>query len=327
MRELVNTFPEQVKESIEIANAANLTICNKELKNVCISGLGGSGIGGTIVSQLTASSANLPIYVNKDYHIPGFVNDATLFIASSYSGNTEETLESLAQAQKAGAEIACITSGGKLKQIAEENNYNLIVIPAGLPPRAAFGYSSVQQFRLLSHYNIIDKIYLEDVTNVPTLLNENKESIIKEAEALTDALYDKIPVIYSEATFEGVGVRFRQQINENSKMLCWHHALPEMNHNELVSWAPEYKNCAVVLFRNQSDYSRTQTRMEFTKERVSPRASSVTEVWSKGNNLVERAYYLIYVGDWVSVLLAEKQGIDPVEVDIITKLKSTLAEQ
>ena len=326
MRNLIDKLPEQIKHAVEIAENANLKESTQKILNVCVSGLGGSGIGGTIVSQLTGGDATVPVFVNKDYSLPAFVNEQTLFIASSYSGNTEETLYALEKAQRAGAQIACITSGGKLKEIANENGYNCIVIPGGYPPRSAFGYSSVQLFRLFTHYNLIPKNYLEDLKKVYNHLITNKESIISEASSITDKLFEKLPIIYSDASFEGIGVRFRQQINENSKKLCWHHVLPEMNHNELVAWAPKYPNTAVILFRNEDDFYRTQKRMEFAKGQIEDSTSSFTEVWSKGDSIIERAYYLVYLGDWISLLLAEKQGIDPVEVDIIGNLKNQLAD-
>lgn len=326
MRNLIDKLPEQIKHAVEIAENAKLNEPNKTILNVCVSGLGGSGIGGTIVSQLTSGDTSVPVFVNKDYSLPAFVNEDTLFIASSYSGNTEETLFALEKAQKAGAQVACITSGGRLKKIAQEEGYNCIVIPGGYPPRSAFGYSSVQLFRLFTHYNLIPENYLKDLKKVCGHLVSNKEAIISEATSITDNLFGKLPIIYSDASFEGIGVRFRQQINENSKMLCWHHVLPEMNHNELVAWAPKYPNTAVVLFRNEGDFYRNQKRMEFAKIQIQKSTSSLTEVWSKGDSIIERAYYLVYLGDWVSLLLAEKQGIDPVEVDIIGDLKSQLAD-
>jgi glucose/mannose-6-phosphate isomerase len=325
MRNLVDKLPEQIADAVRIAQAAKLNPSKTEIQNVCISGLGGSGIGGTIVSQLTRDTAVAPIVVNKDYSIPAFVGRNTLFIASSYSGNTEETLSALEQAQNKGAEIACITSGGKLEDIATEKGYNIIKIPAGYPPRAAFGYSSVQQFKLLTHYQIISDQYMKQLENIANHLIVHKSEIIEAANQLTEQLCNSIPIIYSDSRFEGIAVRFRQQINENAKMLCWHHVIPEMNHNELVGWAPKYPNASVVIFRNVNDYSQTQKRMDFSRVRISESTNRVSEVWSKGTNDLEKAYYLVYLGDWVSVLLAEKNEIDPVEVDIITELKDKLA--
>lgn len=326
MRTLVDTLPNQVEEAIQIANKVRLKSNSTEILNVCISGLGGSGIGATIISQLTATEASIPVVVNKDYSIPSFVGKNTLFIASSYSGNTEETLAALKLAESKGAIIACVTSGGELLNTAKEKGYTLIEIPGGLPPRAAFGYSSIQLFRLFLHFGITSSSFMDDLKNVPAHMMAHKDEIVGLANDLTDKFFGKIPIIYSDAMFEGIGIRFKQQLNENSKMLAWHNVLPEMNHNELVGWAPKYEGISVVILRNDHDNYRTQKRMEITNELSSKSSSSVTEVWSKGANVMEKAYYLIYFGDWVSLLLAEKKEIDATEVDVITGLKNELAK-
>ena len=137
---------------------------------------------------------------------------------------------------------------------------------------------------------------------------------------------NKIPVIYADANYEGIAVRFRQQINENSKMLCWHHVIPEMNHNELVGWTTKNDDLAVVIFRNDDDYFRTQKRMEVNKTVFEKYTSTIIEIYSKGNSQLEKAMYLLHLGDWVSYLIAEKKGIDVVEVDVITHLKNELAK-
>src|SRR5437588_9197889 len=117
---------------------------------------------------------------------------------------------------------------------------------------------------------------------------------------VADFLYKKIPVIYAVDGYAGVATRFRQQINENSKMLCWHHVFPEMNHNELVGWTEKHEDVAVILLRNNDDYTRIQKRMEICKEIFSKYTSSIHEVWSKGNSHIEKAFYLIHFTDWIT---------------------------
>lgn len=326
MKKLIEDFSKHLSQSIDISNGTSLTDCNKKINNVLICGLGGSGIGGTVVSQIVANDAKLPITINKDYKIPAFVNEYTLVIACSYSGNTEETLEMLEQAEAKKAEITCITSGGKIESIAKNKNYNHIIIPGGNPPRAAFGLAFPTLFRLLSHYNIISENYTEQFNEAIELLDNEEENIIKSANEVANQLYGKIPVIYADAWFEGVAVRFRQQINENSKMLCWHHVIPEMNHNELVGWTEQNENLAVVLFRNNDDYYRTQKRMEINLSVIKKYTSTIIEIPSKGSTRLAKAMYLIHLGDWVSYILAEKNNVDVVEVDVITYLKSELAK-
>ena len=257
MNDYINDFTNHLKEAIEIGNNSGLKKNMKNFKNILICGLGGSGIGGTIVADIVSIKARIPIATTKDYSIPNFVNNETLVIACSYSGNTEETLSALKKCKQKNAEIAIITSGGKLKKIAKENNYNKILIPPGQPPRAMFGYAFTGLFYMLALYEIIDDSFKYDLKNAIELLNAEKPSIQKTALSLAEKLYKQTPVIYAANGFEGVAIRFRQQINENSKMLCWHHVVPEMNHNELLGWRTNINNLAVVCLRNKSDYKRT----------------------------------------------------------------------
>ncbi|HHZ65474.1 MAG TPA: bifunctional phosphoglucose/phosphomannose isomerase [Flavobacteriales bacterium] len=266
MKTLIENFSGQLSEAVKIGEAAELASCDKTLTNVLVSGLGGSGIGGTIVSQLTAGDANVPINVNKEYGIPKYISENSLVIISSYSGNTEETLQSMEYAISSGAEVACITSGGEVLKIAQENNLNHIVVPGGMPPRACLGYSLTQLLYLLDHYGITSYDFRNDLRASIDLLIQEEDNITEEAKKVAESLSNKIPIIYSTAGFEGVSIRFRQQLNENSKMLCWHHVFPEMNHNELVGWRNKSEDIAVVLLRNDSDPERVKTRVEICKD-------------------------------------------------------------
>jgi glucose/mannose-6-phosphate isomerase len=131
-------------------------------------------------------------------------------------------------------------------------------------------------------------------------------------------------VIYSAANVEAVAIRWRQQLNENSKVLCWHHVIPEMNHNELVGWRSSGK-FAVIILRNDTDYSRIQQRMNIAKNIISQYTPHIIEVYSKGESFLEKSLYLIHLGDWVSYYLAERKKVDPVEVNVIEYLKAELA--
>lgn len=326
MRGLIENFTQHITESLNISESANLAPFNEKINNVLICGLGGSGIGGSIIAQVVAQDAKCPITINKDYKIPAFVNENTLVICCSYSGNTEESLEMLAQAQAKNAVISCVTSGGKLEEIAKENNYNHIIIPGGHPPRGAFGFGFPPIFYLLSHYKVINNNYSSEFKNAVSVIDTEEENIIREATAVTEKLYNKIPVIYADANYEGAAIRFRQQINENSKMLCWHHVIPEMNHNELVGWTTKNEDLAVVILRNDDDYFRTQKRMEVNKTVFEKYTSTIIELYSKGNTQLEKALYLVHIGDWISLLLGEKKGVDITEVDVITSLKNELAK-
>jgi glucose/mannose-6-phosphate isomerase len=325
MKKLIENFPNQLREALEIASAAKLTP-KHNIHNVVVTGLGGSGIGGTIISELVSDSCPIPVLINKDYFLPKYVNNTSLVIISSYSGNTEETLEAMQQAIAKQAQIVCITSGGKVEEIAKQYNFDVIKIPGGNPPRSCIGYSLIQLIKVFVHYSLAPVSLLTDAKNSIDLLEKENNNITTEAKHLAKVLLNKIPVIYSLGSCEGVSVRFRQQINENSKVLCWHHVFPEMNHNELVGWTTKNENIAVVTFRTSFDYKRTQKRFEVCKTVFEKYAASVTDITAKGNSKTEQFIYLINIGDWISLYLAELRGVDPVEVNIIDHLKKELSK-
>lgn len=325
MKKLIENFPSQLREAFEIASNAKLSP-KTNIQNVVITGLGGSGIGGTIISELVSADCPVPITINKDYFLPHFVNNNTLVIISSYSGNTEETLQAMEQALKQKAQIVCVTSGGKVEELAKQNNLDVIKIPGGNPPRSCIGYSLVQLLKIFSFYNLAPAKLLSDVTSSIELLEKENANITAEAHKTAKWLLNKIPVIYSLGSCEGVSVRFRQQINENSKMLCWHHVFPEMNHNELVGWTTKNESLAVVTFHTSFDYTRTKKRYEISKPLFEKYSHGVVDIVAKGNSKLEQFMYLINIGDWISVYIAELRNIDPVEVNIINQLKNELAK-
>ncbi|MCB0791169.1 MAG: bifunctional phosphoglucose/phosphomannose isomerase [Flavobacteriales bacterium] len=326
MYKLIDAFPKQLKEALEIGRKAQLRSPEGPYTNVVVTGLGGSGIGGRIAAQLVQKEAKCPIEVYNNYYLPGYVGPKSLVIACSYSGNTEETLAAMEQAISKGARVCVITSGGAMLETARTKGLDHVVIPGGNPPRTMLAYSLVQQFHLLHHFDIIGDGFEGAIKSAAGMLEDQRTQIQAAARGLTENLLGKRLVIYSEANTEAVSIRFRQQVNENSKELCWHHAIPEMNHNELVGWAGGSDDIAVVLFRHKEDHERSQVRMAINKEVFARHTPHIFEVWSKGDTAYARQLYLIHLGDWVSYFWAEKKGVDPTEIAVINMLKGKLAE-
>lgn len=325
MKDLVAAFTQHLREAMEIGSKAVHTPSAHPIRNVLVTGLGGSGIGGTIVAQVMEKHMGVPLLVNKDYFLPNFVDQHTLVIVSSYSGNTEETLQALDAALAKGAKITCVTSGGRIGAIAKEKGLDVVTIPGGMPPRACFGYSFTQLPYILQYHGLINDEFRADLSACISLLDQQEEKIKKEAFSLAESLIGKLPIIYCEARYEGVAVRFRQQINENSKMLCWHHVLPEMNHNELVGWTEQHSEAVVLMFRCEDDYYRTQKRMEITSDVVKKYGARYIEMPAMGETQLQRSLYLLHLGDWVSWYIAEIKNIDATEVRVIDYLKNELA--
>ena len=326
MKELVESFPQQLREALEISRTARLSLFPGGPSRVIVSGLGGSGIGGSIISELVKNECPVPVYVNKDYTCPAFANADTLFIACSYSGNTEETLSALSQAETKGVKVVAVTSGGKLADIAREKGYDLITIPAGMPPRACLGYSLGQLFHIFHHYGLLSDAYRIQWSRSADLLEREKQEVREGAQKLADAVIGTFPIIYSESGYEGLSVRICQQFSENAKMLCSNRVVPEMNHNELVGWRERHDNISVIVIETGLEYYRNATRMAFAKEVISQYTDKLYTLGARGESPLEKVLYLIHLTDIASCILAEKRGYDASEINIINKLKNSLSE-
>jgi glucose/mannose-6-phosphate isomerase len=327
MQTLIDGFPAQLEEAVRIGKSALLSEAKNPIQNVLIAGLGGSGIGGTIVSEFAFGKCPVPVSVSKGYFIPAFVDQHSLVIISSYSGNTEETLACMEQAIEKKAHVVCITSGGKVAELAQKNKLDCISIPGGMPPRSCLGYSLTQQIFIFAKHKLLPSNSISELENAIVLLKNEQHSIREEAKQIAEKLFGKTPVIYCTTNNEGIAIRFRQQLNENAKILCWHQVIPEMNHNELVGWAGGGNDISVVLFRDPDEYERNNYRIAINKEIITKFTPNFTEVISKGKSHIEKSIYLINLGDWASLYLANLRGVDSVEVNVINFLKGELSKK
>jgi len=327
MKELIEKFSQQLLESLSIGKKARLSFGTVKFSQVVVSGLGGSGIGGSIVQEYVFDKLAVPLSVNKHYAIPKSVNKDTLFIACSYSGNTEETLQAVSEAKKAKATIVCITSGGALAVFATKNKIGLIEIPSEMPPRACLGYSLVQLLYVLRYSKLLKTNFEDEIHAGIKRINKETKAMQKQAKAIAENLVDKQVAIYSMAGREGLAIRFRQQLNENSKILAWSNVIPEMTHNEIVGWRAENKNIAVLYCYHPSDFAKNIERLNVLKKVIGQYNSNSSDIVLKGESYFEQAIYFIHLTDWISFYLSELNQHDPMEVKVIDVLKSKMAKK
>lgn len=325
MFDLIKNFPEQLLAAIEIGEKAKLTTTiNKPIRNVVVTGLGGSGIGGDILSELLKAELPVPIIVNKGYVLPAFVDSSTLLILCSYSGNTEETVTCATEAHKRGIKGVCITSGGNLETFANQHGFDLIKIPAGFPPRCCLGYSLTQLFFVLKHFGLIDGEFRSSLIRVASFLQVEQNKIMTDAEFLAAKLLHKVVIVYSEDKYESTAIRLKQQINENSKIHCWHSVVPELNHNELVGWRENADALGILIFRTDDEYKRNTHRLDFTTEVVKGITNNVHTIKALGKDSFEKHFYLIHLGDWISYHMGVLAGYDPMEINVLNRLKGMM---
>ena len=325
MDNLISEFPNQLKEALESTSSLQVNVEIAEIKNIYIAGMGGSGIGGNFIREIAHEECRVPISIGKGYNIPAWVGKGTLFIASTYSGNTEEVLTTIEKASLTESHIVVVSSGGKALELAREKGYDFVALnPGGASPRANLGYSIVAQLSILCKNGFISAIAMDRVRAAIDLLKYGQDDIKKVAQQVASQLHGHIPVIYVEDRMEASALRLRQQINENAKMLCWHNVIPEMNHNELVGWKFPQENIAVVFLRNRDDSRRNSVRMDINQEHIQELSDIVIELYSKGNSLIEKSFYFIHLGDWISWYLSELSDVDASEIEAINHLKSEL---
>jgi glucose/mannose-6-phosphate isomerase len=332
-------LPEQMAEALQIGqkwqfNAGDFA----DVKNIVVIGMGGSAIGGELVRSYLSSRLLTPIQICRHYQLPEYVDDETLVIASSYSGNTEETLAAVNDALNRKSMIAAISTGGLLNDVAKLNDIPLAQLPPGLQPRAALGYSMVPILVFLERINLISGV-TDDISAVVSRLQEFRENYIEDlptkvnlAKQLAEKLHGKIPIIYTGPTLtDAVGLRWKGQICENSKTLAFVNQFAEFNHNELVGWSDPVKahaeHLVVVMLRDVDDHPQIRKRMNFVQEIIEKRQVPVIEVHSKGEHPLQRMFYLIQLGDFTSYYLATLNEVDPTPVEVIEHLKKMLAEK
>lgn len=333
MWDFLKDFPDQWAEAIKLTDDIELTIDKERIRTICLVGMGGSVTGAKLIQAYSYYSCPYPVTVVQHYEIPKWVDEETLFIGCSFSGNTEETLSALAQARAEGAQVIGITSGGELMLRAAKEEFDYVKIPGGMPPRAALGYSFVPLFWIFRYLGLLDE-GTDALDETHRLLTEQSELYSKpsdnEALSLATDINDTLPIIYSDAiTMQPVNLRWRQQFGENAKTLAYGNTLPGMSHNEIVGWERIVHltgRLSVLMLVDEADNERVKKRMNIVKELIEDQTASMHLLRTRGESRLARMFSLIQLADWTSFYLAMLNNIDPTPVTKIDLLKSKLAE-
>lgn len=301
-----------------------------EIKNVVFAGMGGSALAGAMAK--TWPGYNVPFTIVRDYDIPSFTGGDTLFIASSYSGNTEETLSALAAAEKTDAKIAVIAAGGKLIEIAKSKSYPLITLPDGMQPRMAAFASLRALVTVLESAGLADGASAELESKAAMLakfaegLTSNVPTADNKAKQIAQELMGKTVVVYSGPSLAPAGYKWKININENAKNVAWCNQYPEFNHNEFIGWSshPVEKPYAVVDLVSDLDHAQIKKRFEISARLLSGQRPHPVTVQAVGKDVLEQMLTTIVLGDFVSLYLAVLNGLDPTPVDLVEKMKVEL---
>lgn len=329
-------FPLQIEDAKRIGEEVFLPKY-RNFKKILFSGLGGSAIGGDLVRSYLYLKSPLPIFVNREYILPSFVDNQTLVFICSYSGNTEETISSYREAKKKNAKIIVISSGGVLKDLAKKDKIPHIQIPSGFPPRSALGYLSITPLVILNRLipiKDLDEEIEESILILENLKEELKPEIStpkNQGKRIAFFLFKKFVITYSTSlNFDCCAIRFRAQIAENSKQLGSVNLFPELNHNEIEGFRnPKFlsKDFVVLILRGRGEPLNIKKRIEITKRIIEGEKIKIKEVFSRGKGLLAKIFSLIYSCDFISFYLAILNEIDPTPVEKIGYLKKELTKR
>jgi len=300
--------------------------------NIVLAGMGGSALAATLANSVY--SLSLPFEIVRDYDIPEYVGANTLFIASSYSGNTEETLTALGWAETKGAKIVVIAAGGKLAEAAKEKSYPLYKLPGNIQPRMAVFYNFAALTQLFASNELLPAEAMAELHEAADWLGTKISNWLpdvatakNEAKQIAQDCIGLSPVIYGGPLLFPVAYKWKINFNENAKNVAWCNQLPEFNHNEFMGWSshPVDKPYRVIFLRSSFDHAQVSKRFDVSQKLLSGKWPHPTEVMAVGDTRLRQVLWTTLLGDFISLYTAILNNNDPTPVDLIEKLKKELA--
>jgi glucose/mannose-6-phosphate isomerase len=334
MVEAAASLPEQVANAARVSRGLDGLPERDKVEHVVALGMGGSGIAGDILAAAAQPFMSLPVVVSKSYELPAFVGEGSLVFAISFSGDTEETVESATEAAVQGASIVAVTSGGELGRLAAGWGTPVVPVPSTIPqPRAALGAMAIPPLIILEDIGLFPGAgqWVEDAVEQLKARVNRLTVEDNEARELARRIGRTIPLIYGGGTIGATAAqRWKTQCNENAKLPAFSNAHPELCHNEVCGWgqAGDVTRQAITAIGLRHDFEHPQVsrRFELVWKLMDEVVAGIEEVHAEGEGQLAQLLDLILVGDFVSLHLALQEGVDPGPVPALTDLKAALAE-
>ena len=330
--DVIDTLGIAEKQWQQLSQSFQTNQAEVSVDNIVFAGMGGSALAG-LVSE-SWPGYRVPFELVRNYDIPAYVSPRTYFVASSYSGNTEETLSALAQAEAKGAKIAVISGWGKLVEIAQQKGYPLAMIPKVQQPRYAVLYDLKALVTLLVSAGLAEPARLAELEAVGPFLQQSVVNWLptvrtssNPAKALALECIGKSIVVYAGPKLYPAAYKWKISFNENAKQIAWTGQYPEFNHNEFVGWSkqPVDKPYAVIELKSGLENERIQKRFEISGRLLSGLWPNPHQVTIEGSGLIEQLLWAIAFGDFVTLYAALLNGLNPAPVDLVESFKKELA--
>lgn len=306
----------------------------REITKVIIAGMGGSALAGLLAKALLEEQLVIPFEVVREYELPTYVDASTLVIASSYSGNTEETISSLEQAQERGAQIAVLAAGGKLIAAAKAQSIAHIVLPSGMQPRMAMLANLRALVTLLAHFGVVSDSLNTELAQTADWLHAQTQQWLpsvstdkNEAKQLALLAVGKTPVIYGGRLTGPLAYKWKISWNENAKNVAFWDVLPEFNHNEFIGWSSHPIDKPFVVFDLISSYEhpRIRKRFDVSDRLLSGLRPKANQIHLPGDTALQQLLGGCILADYVSIYVAILNGVDPTPVVLVEKFKDEMA--
>ena len=336
LRTRIAGLPQQCQDAWEAALAAPLPRTYVHVNKVVLTGMGGSAIGGDILRDLAALEDGPAVTVSRDYHLPRWVSDDTLIIASSYSGNTEETLTAFEEALRQGCRIVVLTGGGRLRELAERHALPTVLVDFEGEPRSALGYSLLGPLAVLVKLGLLQE-KAADVADAVGVLEEQGRKLREDvplednpAKQMAVALHGRLPVVWGAGILTAAARRWKTQFNENAKVWSFVEVLPEAHHNSVVGFPlPQAAKEVAYLLLLQPCllHARVALRYAVSQELLEREGVAHRLVKAREGSPLAQVLSTVQLGDYVSYYLAMLNGVDPSPVQVIDWLKERLAQE
>lgn len=322
---------EQARFSVGVENPAH---DGRQITRVIVAGMGGSALAALLVQSWLKGELLVPFEILRDYDLPEYVDYNTLVIASSYSGNTEETVNCLLRARAQNAQVAVIAAGGKLLDMAQDGDIAYVALPTQLQPRMAVIYNLRALVALFAHFSLVSFEHFSLISETAGWLQE--QTLQWTSDVSTDKNYakqlalmavGKTPVFYAGSVMAPVAYKWKISWNENAKNVAFWNQYPEFNHNEFIGWTSHPIEKPFVIFDLVSNFEHPQIlkRFEVSDRLLSGMRPKATTIQLQGRSIIAQMLWGSILADFVSIYVAILNGVDPTPVPIIEKLKGELA--
>lgn len=345
MHDAIAAFPDHLMSGVDLARGIDWSMTQPTTPaGIAICGMGGSAIGGDLARLYWEHDAPMPLAVVRSYTLPAFINSHWFIIGSSYSGNTVESISAVNEARRRRCRnVLVLASGGQLASMASENRWKSIVLPPGMMPRAALGYSFGAVLYTLAQWGVtgndprvVTKDIVERVTATAASLKQNGTAWTKDvhgADNLAKQIAGQIGmravvVLGATGSTDTLAVRWKNQLCENGKALAFATALPESNHHEIIGFDmldPDADSLCFITLQSPDDHPEIERQRAALCKQLMMRGHHVIEVKAEGDDRLARMLYLVHLGDFVSYHVAILRGQDPTPIAAIDRLKAALA--